>query len=45
MPRDIFTMRTPEEVCGAAAAAGFTADPCQSPGGAPWIVVLCRKGE
>jgi ubiquinone/menaquinone biosynthesis C-methylase UbiE len=45
MPRDIFTMRTPEEVCGAAATAGFTADPCQSPGGAPWLVVLCRKGE
>lgn len=44
MPKDIFTTRTFEELSGAATAAGFTVDPCQSPGGAPWIVVLCRKG-
>lgn len=44
MPRDIFTLRAPEELYGAAMAAGFTVDPCQPPGGAPWIVVLCRKG-
>jgi ubiquinone/menaquinone biosynthesis C-methylase UbiE len=44
MPADIFTMRTPEEICGAAAAAGFAVEPCPSPAGAPWLVILCRKG-
>mgnify|MGYP000037537234 FL=1 len=43
MPPDIFTTRTPGELREAAADAGFSVDICQSPGGAPWIVALCRK--
>jgi SAM-dependent methyltransferase len=45
MPPDIFSLRAPEEVCAAATAVGFAVDRRQPPGGAPWLVVLCRKGE